>query len=81
MTTYDMNVPGSYPRSKMISEFGVTMGGFFINMESERIIVNTELSTITPAAQAENSSARFLLILNQIKNLHAITDIRVIVKT
>ena len=76
-----MNVPGSYPRSKMISELGVITGGFFINMESKRIMLNAEFRTITPAAHPYNSSARFLLVLNQVRNLHARIVIRVIVKT
>ena len=41
-------MPGSYPRSKMISEVGVITGGFFINMESLRLMVNAEFRTITP---------------------------------
>jgi hypothetical protein len=49
-----MNVPGSYPRSKMISELGVIIGGFFINMESKRIMLNVEFRTITPAAHPYN---------------------------
>lgn len=44
-----MNVPGSYPRSKMISELGVTSGGFFISIESKRIMAKMELKTITAA--------------------------------
>ena len=65
----------------MISESGVIVGGFFINMESKRIMLNMEFRTITPAAHPYNSSARFLLVLNQVRNLHASIAIRVIVKT
>lgn len=74
-----MNVPGSYPRSKMISELGVMSEGSFISMESKSKMAKMELKTITAAAHPYNNSARFLVLLNQTRNLQVSVAIRAIV--
>jgi hypothetical protein len=75
-----MNEPGSYPKSKMISGPGVIIGAFLINMESKRIMVIAEFRTITPAAHPYNNRERFLLALNQVRDLHESIPMRMIAR-